>query len=134
MNVFGRDVVLINCDKFTQHYYRSKYGIEEFIALPKPEEPANRFKYRSDERILPPFNGWGTHEDSEGNCITVEPKPPHRDFTKFIKLDQCKLRFGAQMLSDVLENNERIFLITYYLSDDTISVYEVSGRNSGFTV
>lgn len=42
------------------------------------------------------------------------------------------LRFGAQMISDVKENNERLFIITYYLSDDTIAVYELSCRNSGY--
>lgn len=27
INVFGRDVVLTSCDRFTQKFYRSKYGI-----------------------------------------------------------------------------------------------------------
>lgn len=87
-----------------------------------------------NDRTLPPFNGWGTHEDSEGNCKTVEPKPPKMDFHKFIKLDRYLLRFGARMLSDVQENRERLYIITYYLSDDTISVFEIGARNSGFRV
>lgn len=37
------------------------------------------------------------------------------------------------MISDVKENNERLFVISYYLHDDTISVYELSCRNFGFT-
>lgn len=36
------------------------------------------------------------------------------------------------MLSDVKENNDRLFIINYYLNDDTISVYELSCRNAGF--
>lgn len=36
------------------------------------------------------------------------------------------------MISDVKENNERLFVINYYLSDDTIAVYELSCRNAGF--
>lgn len=36
------------------------------------------------------------------------------------------------MISDVTENNERLFVINYYLSDDTIAVYELSCRNAGF--
>lgn len=86
------------------------------------------------ERTLPPFNGWGSYEDSEGNCKTVEPKPPHMDFMKFIYLDGHMLRFGAKMISNILENGERVFIITYYLSDDTISIYELGMRNSGFKV
>lgn len=42
------------------------------------------------------------------------------------------LRFGARMISDLKENNERLFIINYYLNDDTISVYELSSRNAGF--
>lgn len=42
------------------------------------------------------------------------------------------LRFGAKMISDVTENNERLFIINYFLNDDTISVYELSCRNAGF--
>lgn len=87
-----------------------------------------------DTRILPVFNGWGSHEDSEGNCKTTEPKAPKRDFNKFINLDRIILRFGAKMLSNIKENNERVFIISYYLSDDTISVYELGMRNSGFLV
>lgn len=133
IKVYGRDIVLINCDEFTKEYYRKKYGLEEFLALFKPYEfDKNALPSRLCERELPPFNGHGTHEDSEGNCKTVEPKAPHRDFNKFINYDGFILKFGAKMLSPIRENYERIFIISYYLSDDTISVYEPAIRNSGF--
>lgn len=56
------------------------------------------------------------------------------DFIKFIHLDGYMLRFGAKMISNITENGERVFIITYYLSDDTISIYELGMRNSGFRV
>lgn len=87
---------------------------------------------RQRERILPPYNGWGSYEDSEGNCISVEPKAPQADFKKFIQLDRYILRFGAKLLSTIKENCERMFIISYYLSDDTIQIFEVAARNSGF--
>lgn len=83
-------------------------------------------------RRLPPYNGWGSHEDSEGNCITVEPKPPQADFKKLFKYDGCILRFGAKLISPIRENDERDFVISYFLADDTLQVYEASRRNSGF--
>lgn len=49
-----------------------------------------------------------------------------------LELFRLILRFGAKMISDVKENNERLFVINYYLSDDTIAVYELSCRNAGF--
>lgn len=133
INVYGREVVLVDCDQFTREYYRTVHGIEDFTPIQRPG--CERGEINEDnERILPPFNGWGTHEDSESNCKTVEQKPPKVDFHKFIKLDKYLLRFGARMLSDVQENRERLYVITYYLSDDTISVFEIGARNSGFKV
>ncbi|KAG4065244.1 hypothetical protein HA402_012686 [Bradysia odoriphaga] len=130
INVYGREVILVDCDPFTREYYRTVHGIEDFTPLKRPGVERNTIV--NSERMLPPFNGWGTHEDSESNCKTVEQKPPKVDFHKFIKLDRYMLRFGARMMSDLQENRERLYVITYYLSDDTVSVFEIGARNSGF--
>ncbi|XP_061390960.1 EF-hand domain-containing family member C2 [Musca vetustissima] len=132
LNVYGRAVVLTDCDEFTKGYYRKKYGIEDFTPTPVPSRADDSLPARRRERILPPYNGWGSYEDSEGNCISVEPKPPQADFKKFIQLDRYVLRFGAKLLSTIKENCERMFIISYYLSDDTIQIFEVASRNSGF--
>lgn len=121
----------MDCDGFTREYYQKNYGIEEFIPIGKPieNESNNIIEYS-----LPPFNGWGSLEDSAANCISIQPKAPHRDMNKFLKLDRCNLRFKAQMISNVAENSQRTFIITFHLNDDTISVFEVADRNSGFCV
>ena len=36
------------------------------------------------------------------------------------------------MISKILENCNRVFIIGYYLADNTMSVNELSERNSGF--
>jgi len=36
------------------------------------------------------------------------------------------------MLSTIRENCERVFVISFYLSDDTIQIFEIAERNSGF--
>lgn len=36
------------------------------------------------------------------------------------------------MISTIRENCERVFILSYFLSDDTIQIYEVAERNSGF--
>lgn len=40
------------------------------------------------DRELPPWNGYGSYDDSAENCRTVEPKPVHRDFMKFLNKDR----------------------------------------------
>ncbi|XP_055545172.1 EF-hand domain-containing family member C2 [Wyeomyia smithii] len=133
INVYGRKIILTNCDNFTKVYYTTKFGVEDFTPIQGYSVRKNKFQQQwRKERQLPPYNGWGSHEDSEGNCITVEPTPPKIDFRKFVVYDRCNLRFGAHMISNIVENNDRFFVITYYLSDDTISVYELMIRNSGF--
>lgn len=132
INVYGRSVVLTNCNSFTKEYLREKYGIEDFSVLPHPKRYEDQIPQKSKERKLPPYNGWGSYEDSEGNCISVEPKPPQADFKKFVSLDKLVLRFGAKLISTVRENCERMFIISIFLCDDTIQIYEIAERNSGF--
>lgn len=89
LNVFGRQVVLTSCDGKTQEFYRQTFGIEEFEPIPIP---LNSLKYATqgpaERRPMPPFNGWGSYEDSEGNCTGIEPKAPKIDFRKFLCFDK----------------------------------------------
>lgn len=132
LDVYGRTVLLTDCDSFTREHYRTKYGIEEMPPLDIVKPSCDRPNLEYVERKLPPFNGWGSHEDSEGNCKAIEPKAPLASYTKLLRYGSSRLRFGAKMVSDTPANAARSFLIIYYLSDDTISVYETDGRNSGF--
>lgn len=133
LNVFGRTIKLVDCDAFTREHYRKKFGIEEMVSIAEPSAACSRWAYNDNvERQLPPFNGWGSHIDSEGNCKAIESKAPLADYQKLLKYGNARLRFGAILSSDVSANAQRSFIIAYYLSDDTISVYETDERNSGF--
>lgn len=123
--------MLIDCDKFTRDFYRKKYGIEEFVPIERPKD--TRWLFTETERIIPPYNGFGSYEDSETNCLSIELKARQRDM-KFLRPDNCKLRFKAQMVATTDEDNDREFVITYYLEDDTISVYEIGKRNFSSSV
>lgn len=132
INVFGRDVTLTDCDGHTREFYSDKYGVSEFHPLPIPLTSINTNCDIMNEKKIPPYNGWGSYEDSEANCKGIESKAPKIDFNKFLRYDKLILRFGANMISNVRENNERLFVISYHLSDDTISVFELCRRDSGF--
>lgn len=135
INLFGREVHLIDCDDFTREYYRIKYGLDDFTPIEMPPSGNNVcVSTNIEDRTLPVFNGWGTHEDSEGNCKKTIPTPPKIDFNKFVKNDRICLRFGAKMESQIRDYCDRIFIVTFYLSNDEISVYELGIRNSGFLV
>ncbi|XP_033979572.1 LOW QUALITY PROTEIN: EF-hand domain-containing family member C2 [Trematomus bernacchii] len=131
VNVWGRRVIITDCDDFTKEHYRSKYGIEEFTPLqykgpvaPKPP------------RLVPPYNGFGSEEDSLSSCQGLLPKPPQKDFRKFMDKDRCGLEsnilnFRAKTVTSDPVDRERVFVISFYLSDDSISVFEHAQKNSG---
>uniref|UniRef100_A0A7M5VAV7 EF-hand domain-containing family member C2 n=1 Tax=Clytia hemisphaerica TaxID=252671 RepID=A0A7M5VAV7_9CNID len=131
INVWGRKFTICGCDEFTQEYYRSKYGYDNFDAVD--------YKSQKDgpaTRVMPPYNGFGSEEDSLCNCLSLIPKPPRRDFIKFMEkdrhgLESNVLRFVAKMDTQKPIEVDRRFTISYFLSDDTILVFEPPQRNSG---
>ncbi|NXX43704.1 EFHC2 protein, partial [Tricholaema leucomelas] len=131
INVWGRKIILCDCDEFTKEYYRTKYGIEDFTPVPyKAPPPPN------PERTFPPYTGFGSEEDSLCSCMGLLPKPPQKDFKKFMEKDRCGmesniLRFLAKLVTDSPIDQNRKFIVSYFLSDDTISVFEHQQQNTG---
>jgi hypothetical protein len=133
INVWGRPLRLVSCDEFSQNYYNSKYGVGSFepqenLATPK-ETPA-------PAKLVPPYNGFGSEQDSLCSCAGLIMKPPQRDFKKFMEKDRKGLishvlRFVAVMDTDYTVDKSRRFIVSFYLSDDTIAVFEPPQRNSG---
>lgn len=131
INVWGRKAIVCDCDEYTKNFYRTKYGITHFepIKIAEPPPPAKK-------RELPPYNGIGSDEDSLSSCLYLIPKPPRKDFARFMEkdrqgLDSNILRFVAQLETTRPIDIDRRFIIFYYLSDGTITVYEPPQRNSG---
>lgn len=131
LNVWGRRFLLCDCDEYTKEHYQTKFGVDNFQPI----------KYKSDPepakpREIPPYNGFGSEEDSMCSCLGLIAKPPKRDFIKFMEkdrrgLDSNVLRFMAKMDSARPIDQNRYFIISYFLCDDTILVYEPPQRNSG---
>ncbi|CAG9786774.1 unnamed protein product [Diatraea saccharalis] len=111
---------------------------DTFTPLPIPTDKDKECVSTSvADRQLPPWNGYGSYDDSAENCRTVEPKAPHKDFIKFLHKDRVGfdshiLRFAARLISDEPVDKRRYFIIKYFLCDDTIGVFELGERNSGF--
>ncbi|XP_050598215.1 EF-hand domain-containing family member C2-like isoform X2 [Bombus affinis] len=135
VNIFGRIIVITDMDAFTKEYYRKKYGLDDFTPMERPRNVGEICV--KVERYIPPYNGFGSYEDSLGNCFRVIPQPPKTDVVKFLHydkqgLDSYVLRFRAQMISNVPANQDRQFIIRVFLMDDTVSIFELARRNSGF--
>jgi len=125
--IYNRPCLIYDCDEFTKRFYQEAYGVTQ-----KPIELSKQ-KYHKFEMQIPPYNGYGSEEDSLGNCFSLAPKPPHKNLNKMFNMDQYILRFNARLLSENREDNNRDFIISFFCGDDTIQVYLKTERNSGIT-
>lgn len=133
VTIENRTFYIFDCDGFTRHWYINNQNFtedelkplhiaEELIPFAKP--------------ALPPHNGYGTLEDSQQHCTSLLPKPPKKDFHKLMNKDSIVLRFSARMIETnrfllSVADQDRRFIISYFMADDTISVYEPIVRNCG---
>ncbi|XP_078736355.1 EF-hand domain-containing family member C2 [Lampetra fluviatilis] len=133
VNAWGRPLHLLACDGFTRQYLSDTHGAESVGAVASPPGSPPRTPPR---RVPPPYNGFGSEEDTRLGCLALVPKPPQKDFVKFMELgrqglDGHVLRFAAEMKSGNPLDEGRRFVVSYFLEDDTISVFEQEQRNSG---
>nr|CAB3241327.1 EFHC1 [Phallusia mammillata] len=124
--IYGRRVLIYDCDEFTKNYYRMMHNVLDFTPIPVTGPACDLPKME-----LPPYNGFGSLEDSVQNCLCLVPQPPKKDFIKMLENDHKVLRYEAAMDSVRPEDRNRRFIISYRLSDDMVSIFEPPQRNSG---
>jgi hypothetical protein len=125
---YGRIFTIRGVDVFTQEYFRTKYNREfqlSDIEQPRPRDPV--------DIQVPPHNGFGSEVDSLGYVYDLIPKKPKMDFFKYVDNDNKVLRYTSRLNTKVPEDVDRRFIISYYLGNDTISIYEPAQKNSGIS-
>jgi len=127
IEIFGRKFKVNGCDDFTHEYYKSKYGID--FPVKSIEKPVAR-EYRT--LIIPPYNGFGDEEDSLGYVYRLMPIAPKKDYFKWMDNQIC-LRYYAKLNTKAPEDIDRRFIISFFLYDDGLLVYEPEQRNSGIS-
>ncbi|CAE7679304.1 efhc2 [Symbiodinium sp. CCMP2456] len=125
IDVLGREIVIYDCDDFTRSFYRSYMGLEQ-ASIKIDHPPLTHAKLR-----YPPYNGFGSEEDSLASCKGLICKPPRRDEQKELADADKVLRFEAVLADDVEENETRRFVVAIWLGDDSVGVWEIKQRNSG---
>lgn len=113
-------------DIFTQDYFLQRY--HKHFPLSDIEKPAPR-----DAVVvqIPPHNGFGDEVDSLGYVYDLIAKKPKIDFFKFVDNDKKVLRYTARFNTKAPEDVDRRFIVSFYLADDTISIFEPAQKNSG---
>lgn len=127
INVWGRTVMLYDCDDFTQKFYLEFVQLDQKVnCIDVSESPIRHLKLQP-----PPHNGIGTEEDSLINCQMIMPKPHRPDVAKLMVLSGENLRFEAKMVNGEPEDECRRFCIAFFPDTEKIAVYELQVRNSG---
>ena len=144
LEVHGRVFLINDADDFTKKWCVEHlgWGSEELmpvdVSLPHPQHPV---------RQLPPYNGFGDPEDSAYNCKRLIPAPPKLQRRQLpadllpadlLNANCAALRFSAKLVegakgraSLTSADRARRFVVSFFLSDGTLAVFEPPVQNSG---
>ena len=126
IHVFGRELMIYSCDRRTEMYYETVLGITQVPVHVHKKTP------RLIEHKIPPYNGWGSEADSLASCMSLVPTPVKRDMLRFLENQGQTLRYQAVYTNPATPADaERRFIFTYYLEDQTCSIFEPPRPNSG---
>jgi hypothetical protein len=126
ITVNGALFLIYGCDEFTRDYYEQVHGVH-FEDIPVEfDESIER-----PQMVIPPHVAPGHEEDSLGSFLYLIPKVPKKNFRRMMENDRKILRFMARLETDAPEDQGRIFVIKYFLADDTVAVFEPPQKNSG---
>jgi hypothetical protein len=123
LEVYGRRLQLCDADGKTREFYSEcGYPLGPRIVQEIPEIVA-------PQREIPPSTGFGSEEDSMRSVSgSLMPGP-----VPVKKLGENKIiSFFCSLLSGGIDDVDRRFVISYYVTDCTLKIAEPPVRNSGF--
>ncbi|XP_034231935.1 EF-hand domain-containing protein 1-like [Thrips palmi] len=126
--LYARRFFIYDCDPFTRNYFRECLSIEQKnkIQVEHPAPPQPQYPH-------PPHTGIGSIEDTIQNVLKVIPKAPKKDVIRMLHNANKKLRYTAVLDRVHPEDEQRAFVLIYYLSNGELEIMEPPQRNSGYT-
>jgi hypothetical protein len=125
VNIYNRSVMITDCDEFTKKWYKQNLGVD-MIPIKMKRNPPQKVIHP-----IPSHTGFGSEEDSLLSVYFLHPEAHIKDVNKMFKNDKHTLRFNAKLISSIPSDTERRFIVSFFVRDDTVQVFEVADKNSG---
>jgi hypothetical protein len=126
VTVFGRPMLITNYDAYTREHMESNFGITDHSPIVMEVPQAQK-----RERVPPPYNGFGTEADSLSSWRSLDLKAPRKDLTGARQFGGDAVKFALRLNSANPNDEMRKFILTYFLADSTVAIFEPPQRNSG---
>lgn len=138
ISVYGRPFFIYDCDDFTRFFYKESMGYDpatmEAIVVDEPIPAIPKAPLPQLGTLSP----WllGSLNDDENELMKMMPRPPKKNFARLMNKDKTILRFKCRIVErrgSTLSNadKDRRFVLSYFVADDTIGIFEPPVRNSG---
>ena len=142
ISVYGKPLRLRRCDPFSVRWYQSEMGVQQQATFATDSRGAGAMtllppsqRYTSAPPAVPPHVGAlaiGDEEETRRNANKLVPTFSLKyDVEKGYKQAGKVLRYRAKLVTDSPTEGARRFVLSYYLEDDTASIFEVADANSG---
>ncbi|CCW63242.1 unnamed protein product [Phytomonas sp. EM1] len=138
VDLFTRPFFIYDCDSYTRQYVKKHYGVE-LSAYERPPTELDDIQLAKDKS-----RRRGKSSDREDVKKASEPKRTfgasammfgdnvkEKNTLQLTRFAHDVLRFLAHIVDPHPSDRGRKFIISYYLADDTVSVFELVVRNSG---
>ena len=126
VDIYSRKFLLVECDQVSQDYYCSEGDPQETIRLVTVQEQVVHEIPRQGDGFLP----IGGPEDTLGT-VFGQPDPSKVEMRKIPKGQDLQLRCRVKIISKNNIDGTRPLQLVYFISDDSIQIYEEIVRNSG---
>jgi Ca2+-binding EF-hand superfamily protein len=124
--IFGRTFLIYDYDKFTREHLKERYNVTDY----NPMQVAEAAKPRA-RREPPPYNGYGSEEDSLVSWRSLDMKPPRKDMSDYEKYGDAVVKYSLKLANGNPNDELRRFVLSCFLADSSIAIFETVQRNSG---
>jgi DUF1126 PH-like domain len=126
IDIYSRKFLLVECDQVSQDFYCSEGDPQDTIRLVSVQEQVVHEIPRQGDGFLP----IGGPEDTLGT-VFGQPHPSKMEKKKTPRGQDLQLRCRVKMITKNNIDGTRPLQLVYFLSDDSIQIYEEIVRNSG---